>query len=230
MKDSQTPEKISETDLYEPVKAYLQAQGFEVKGEVASADVAAVRGDDLVIVELKTAFSLTLLRQGIERQRITDAVYLALPFGSGRAFRMALRGNIKLCRRLGLGLLLVRLSDGRVQPYADPEPYRPRKEPRHKVRLLKEFRARSGDPTKGGGRGKVMTAYRQDALACVVWLAANGAARGAEVAKATGVSRATALMRDNHYGWFMRMEKGVYAASEAGIAVAHNADPQDGQA
>ena len=220
------PEKVIETDLYEPVKAYLEAQGFEVKGEVASADVAAMRGEDLVIVELKTSFSLALLRQGIERQRITDAVYLAIPFGQGRAFRVALKGNVKLCRRLGLGLLLVRLKDGTVQPFADPEPYRPRKEPRHKVRLLKEFRARSGDPTKGGGRGQVMTAYRQDAVACARWLVKNGPAKGAQVARETDVARATTLMRDNHYGWFEKIEKGVYGISKEGRAAVRATRPE----
>ena len=30
------------------------------------------------------------------------------------------------------------------------------------------------------------------------------------------MKRATAMMRDNHYGWFERVEKGVYGLSPAG--------------
>ncbi len=56
---------IRETDLYPPVKAFLQAQGYEVKAEIAEADVVGVRGDEPpVIVELKTGFSLSLVHQG----------------------------------------------------------------------------------------------------------------------------------------------------------------------
>jgi hypothetical protein len=50
--------RILETELYEPVKAFLENQGYEVKAEVGSADIVACRGDDdPVIVELKTGFT-----------------------------------------------------------------------------------------------------------------------------------------------------------------------------
>ena len=95
-----------ETDLYPPVKGYLEAMGFEVKGEVASADVVAMRpGEDPVVVELKTGFSLALFHQGLERQAVTDRVYLAVPRLPGRRFQAALKSNLGLCRRLGLGLM-----------------------------------------------------------------------------------------------------------------------------
>ena len=47
-----------EQDLYAPVKALLEAQGYEVKGEVGAADVVAIRGGEApVVVELKLRFS-----------------------------------------------------------------------------------------------------------------------------------------------------------------------------
>ena len=61
-----------------------------------------------------------------------------------------------------------------------------------------------------------MTGYRQDALACAAYLAESGAEKGAIVARATGVPAATRVMRDNHYGWFEKVEKGVYALTAAG--------------
>ncbi|MBL7461756.1 DUF2161 family putative PD-(D/E)XK-type phosphodiesterase, partial [Escherichia coli] len=76
--------------------------------------------------------------------------------------------------------------------------------------------ARVGDPNDGGTRGQVMTAYRQDALRCAAHLAAHGPLQGAAVARATGVSRATRIMADNHHGWFARVARGVYALSDAG--------------
>jgi len=38
-------ERRTETSLYEPVKRYLEALGFTVKGEVCGYDLVALRGD-----------------------------------------------------------------------------------------------------------------------------------------------------------------------------------------
>jgi hypothetical protein len=103
-----------EADLYPPIKALLERQGYEVKGEVGAADVVARRGDeDPVIVELKLRFSLSLFHQAIARQAITDLVYIAVPKPKGKQARRMLKDNLSLCRRLGLGLITV-LPDGRA--------------------------------------------------------------------------------------------------------------------
>ncbi|QPM92127.1 DUF2161 domain-containing phosphodiesterase [Pseudooceanicola algae] len=212
--------KLRETDLYAPVKGFLQAQGYEVKAEVAGADVVGLRADDPapVVVELKTGMTLTLLQQGISRQGLTDFVYLAIPAMRGRK---ALAAHVSLCRRLGLGLLTVRLRDGFVTAHCDPGPFAPRKSRVRQGRLLKEFLRREGDPNIGGStRVQLMTAYRQDAQRCAAHLAVHGPCKGAVVARATGVPRATTIMRDDHYGWFKKVEKGVYALSPEGAAAA----------
>ena len=144
---------MRETDLYEPIKALLESQGYAVKAEVGPADVVAVRGDEPpVIVELKTGFSLSLLHQATERQAITDAVYVAVPAGEGGVGHKALKRNLKLCRRLGLGLVSVRPRDGHLVIHADPVPYKPRKSKRRESMLLREFARRDGD--QGGARGR----------------------------------------------------------------------------
>ena len=206
--------KPRETDLYPPVKAYLEGQGYEVKGEVGAVDVMAVRGDEEpVLVELKLGFSLALLHQGIARQAVSDAVYLAVPHGL-----KGMKENLSLCRRLGLGLMTVRLRDGYVEVLADPAPYRPRKVPARKTRLLREFARRVGDPNAGGAtRVGIVTSYRQDALRCATFLEDEGASKGAVVAKGAGVPKATRIMADDHYGWFERVEKGVYMLTPKGV-------------
>ncbi|MEX0348997.1 MAG: DUF2161 domain-containing phosphodiesterase [Paracoccaceae bacterium] len=206
-----------EQDLYAPVKALLERQGYLVKGEVGAADVVARRGDEpVVIVELKLRFSLALYHQAIARLRLTDLVYLAVPRPTGRSQRRVLRDNTAMCRRLGIGLITVR-GDGRAEVQCDPGPYAPRKSRKHADRLLREFDRLQGDPNAGGAtRHGIVTAYRQDALRCAAHLAEHGVTKGATVAQATGVASATRLMRDNHYGWFERVETGVYALTEAG--------------
>jgi hypothetical protein len=203
---------MHETTLYEPIKRFLEKQGYEVKAEVDIADVVAVRGDEsAVVVELKTGFSLSLFHQATERQTITDLVYIAVPASQGRGFRRALRKNLTLCRRLGLGLITVRLRDQLVVVHVDPAPYRPRQSKWKKARLLGEFSRRVGDPNVGGAtRRGIVTAYRQDALRCVKFLSENGASKAAFVAKGSGVNNARRIMFDNYYGWFERVGTGIY--------------------
>ncbi|MCV6594437.1 MAG: DUF2161 domain-containing phosphodiesterase [Silicimonas sp.] len=210
---------MRETELYGPIKAFLEGQGYEVKAEVASADVVACReGEEPLIVELKTAFSLALVHQGIERQKITDTVYIAAPRKTGKAFQASLKSMKSLCRRLGLGLLTVRIKDGLVEPHVDPAPYQPRRTAWRKTRLLREFAKRDGDPNTGGTRGGIITAYRQDAMRCAAHLAEAGPTKGAVVARETGVEQATRMMALNHYGWFIRVETGIYDLTPEGRA------------
>lgn len=207
-----TPDDMRETTLYQPIKRFLERQGYEVKAEVGSADVVALRGDDPpVVVELKTCFSLSLFHQATDRQALTDVVYIAVPASKGRGFSRALRRNLTLCRRLGLGLITVRMRDELVVVHADPAPYRPRQSQRKRAQLLGEFSRRAGDPNVGGAtRRGLVTAYRQDALRCVEFLSENGATKAALVANGSGVNNARRIMSDNHYGWFERVSPGVY--------------------
>ena len=207
-----------ETDLYPPVKAFLEDQGYVVKAEVGAADVVAIRGaEPPVVVELKLGFSLALFHQCVERLKVSDDVYLAVPHKAGKPFYKAVKANTTLARRLGLGLMTVRVEDGLVTVHCDPGPYAPRKNAKRKATLLREFSRRQGDPNDGGQtRAGLVTAYRQDALKCAVFLFELGASKGADVAKAANVPTATRIMRDNHYGWFEKVEKGVYGLTPAG--------------
>lgn len=211
---------MREAELYPPVKAYLEAQGYAVKGEIGACDVLAVRGDEPpVVVELKTGFTLTLIQQGIDRQGVTDDVYLAVPPFTGRAARGRQRDATNLCRRLGLGLLTVRLG---ARPFVDvlldPAAYQPRKRSVRAGRLLREFARRVGDPNAGGAATATgrMTAYRQDALRCARHLAAEGPTKASVVAGATGVPKAATLLLRDVYGWFERVERGIYALTPKG--------------
>lgn len=209
---------MKETDLYAPLKAFLERQGYVVKAEIGACDIMACRGDEPpVIVEMKTGFALTLFHQAIARQTVTDHVYIAVPRGGTKIWRRTLKDNTGLCRRLGLGLLTVRARDGFVEAHLDPAPFTPRKSPRRTARLLREFARRVGDPNTGGATRKgLVTAYRQDALKCARHLAQNGPSKGAVVAASTEVPTATRLMAQDHYGWFERVSLGIYGLTPNG--------------
>ena len=216
---------MKEADLYAPVKAYLEARGYEVKAEIGACDLMARRADEpALVVELKTTFSLALVMQGVARQSMFDDVYLAVAVPPKRGWGPRYRDILALCRRLGLGLLAVRGDS--VEAHLDPGPYRPRKAVERAGRLLREFDRRVGDPNLGGTTGvERMTAYRQDALRCLDHLARTGADRPAAIRRACGVQRAATILRDDHYGWFERVSRGVYRITPAGeAALARYAD------
>ena len=186
-----------------------------------------LKGDDEpIIIELKTGFSLTLFHQAINRQSMSDNVYVAVPRKSGKAALTALRRNKMLCRRLRLGLITVKLSDGHVVVHCEPKPFTPRKIKAKKTKLLSEFDKRHGDPNKGGMTSSgQMTSYRQGALRCAKVLHDEGACKASYVAKMAGVEKARNLMADNHYGWFEKIDRGVYGLTPMGAsALVENAE------
>lgn len=208
-----------ESDLYPALKAHFTARGLNVKGEIGAADLVAMApgGAEPVIVEMKLRFSLALYHQAVARLQLSSQVWIAVLRPEGRAGARMLAENRALCRRLGLGLITVRGRDGFVEVLAEPGAPPPRRAPRKAARLVKEFDRRLGDPNAGGAtRHGIVTGYRQDALRCAAYLAEYGAARGAAVARDTGVPMATRIMADNHYGWFARLAPGLYELSPAG--------------
>ena len=210
---SRTPE----TALYPAVKTFLEAQGFTVKGEIRGCDVVAVREEDppvLVICELKNMFSLELVLQGIDRMRTADDVWLAV--AATRKGRDRDSRAHRLCRMLGFGLLAVNPARSRVDILVEPEPYRPRANKPERKRLLREHATRRGDPTRGGStRQPIMTAYRQQALDCAAALR-DGPKKPRDLKPVA--PDAAAILQRNVYGWFERVERGVYRLTEPGEA------------
>ena len=172
-----------------------------------------------IIVEMKTGFTLSLFHQAIKRQAMTDHVYIAVPRKTGKAAMVAIRRNKMLCRRLKIGLITVRMKTGQVDVHCEPKDFTARKQPAKKAKLLKEFASRHGDPNEGGMTSVgLMTSYRQGALRCAKVLHDEGACKGSYVAKMAGFEKATNLMAANHYGWFERIEKGIYGLTREGAA------------
>lgn len=218
---------MKESDLYLPVKQYLQALNYQVKAEVKGCDIVAQHQDscsDKLIVELKLSFSLELIHQGIDRQRLSDRVYLAVPApetaAKKRNWRAKLSANIKLCRLLGLGLMTVditKCAEQSVKVLQDPAPYAPRLNLRRRKGLDKEFSARAGDPNIGGvNKLKIVTAYRQQATLLATELSRSTELSIKELKKQTNVENTAAILQKNYYGWFERVSRGVYCLSEMG--------------
>ena len=199
-----------ESSLYLPVKRFLERLGFEVKGEICGCDLVALDSGSptaVVIGELKLSFTLELLLQAVDRFPVCDEVWLAI--------RMSRRGRGREGRLLGLGLLAVTAS-GKVEVLVEPVPWRPRRDAKRRSRIVDEHRRRRGDPAAGGStRQPIMTAYRQQALACAAALA-QAPARPRDLKRC--IPDAPKILLNNVYGWFVRVERGVYTLSEGGKA------------
>ena len=208
---------IKETDLYLPVCAYLEDQGYAVKGEVKHCDVVAIRGEEPpVIVELKTRLNLELVLQAADRLSMSESVYIAFPTSSP-IWRRHWRRMRLLCRRLGIGIITLEGPTFKVKIRLDPLPYQPRGSKRRSNRLLAEFEHRVGSHNIGGStREEIMTAYRQDALRCLSVLNAGEAALR-KIRIDSGVERAATILQKNHYGWFERVRHGTYQLSPKGF-------------
>jgi hypothetical protein len=71
---------LKESDLYLPLKRFLESQNIKVKGEVQDWDALAVRGQETpVVVELKLSLNLDVVLQAVDRQALTPKVYIGIP-------------------------------------------------------------------------------------------------------------------------------------------------------
>jgi len=206
-----------ETALFNPVKDYLEKNGYAVNAEVKDCYITAVRGEDLVIIELKTSANMQLLIQATSRQRITDAVYIAVPTPRKRSQHWL--GIQRVVKQLELGLLTVSFSPAgaSVQKLFDPMPAQRRKSARKRSAIIKEIAGRQIDVNIGGSsQAKLLTAYRQSALLIAAGLELTGACSAKHLRSLGTGEKTLSILSKNHYGWFQRIERGIYELTELG--------------
>ncbi|MGE5631335.1 MAG: DUF2161 family putative PD-(D/E)XK-type phosphodiesterase [Caulobacteraceae bacterium] len=213
-----------EEDLYKPVLELLNEQGYTVRGEVGHCDVAAVKGEELVVIEMKKSLNLEVILQAALRQRMTDNVYVAVPKPGKDLFSKRWKNVCYLLKRLGLGLMLVSIKEGWsfAEVVFDPAPFDVKnsksRSAKKKSSLLKEFDGRHGDFNKGGStRKKIVTAYMEMAIHIACCLEKYGPMNAMKLKElGTDEKKTYAIVHNNHYGWFDKVSKGVYDINEDG--------------
>ena len=209
---------FNEKDLYHPIKSFFEAQGYIVKGEVKGCDMALVKGDEVVIVELKKNFNVTLLYQAIDRKKISNKVFAAIPrhiFARNKAYILDILEGLKV------GLIIVALDSPslNVEVLLFPASEKTRNN-RKSRELLAEFNGRTFDGNIGGSRStKLLTAHRERVLHIAVALEKMGPSKPAQLVKKCGCYKASGqTLRRNFYGWFINTKKGIYDLSDEGKA------------
>lgn len=206
-----------ETALYLPIKNFLETAGYIVKGEIGNCDLVGLSDGEppvVVICELKLSFNLELVLQAVDRAAACDEVWIAARVSAKGKGRESDRRFRDLCRRLGFGMLAVSDS-GLVDIIVSPVALMPRKNLRKRSRLVEEHRRRKGDPALGGStRSPIMTAYRQQALTCAAAIQ-SGLQRPKDIR--ANAPKAAQILQDNVYGWFERVDRGIYALTVLGV-------------
>ncbi|MEX2415708.1 MAG: DUF2161 family putative PD-(D/E)XK-type phosphodiesterase [Paenibacillaceae bacterium] len=216
---------MNETELYSPVKAYFESQGYEVKSEIINCDlVAMIPGEaTYTIVELKKTFNLQLIFQAIERLKLSEAVYVAIEYHPQKKLGsyFSWKDAANLCQKLNIGLIGVQFYKTK-KPAVDilcrPDLGVPRtKSTKRSQKVRIEFEQRSGDYNVGGSsRRKLITAYREKALRCVVLLSQQESMTVSELREHMKDPTIALMLQHNHYGWFERIVKGRYTLSVMG--------------
>ncbi|RIW27421.1 hypothetical protein D3H55_22990 [Bacillus salacetis] len=214
--------KILESDLYKPIQKHFAKEGYKVNGEVNDCDLTAVKGDDLIIVELKLNLTVDLLIQATKRQRLTDFVYIAIP----RPKNMRSRRWKDIChlvRRLELGLITVSAANKVPKPQfiQHPEPFDLGKSKkgstRRRNRLLAEIEGRSADYNIGGSsKTKIMTAYKESCIQIACYLKQSGPLAPKDLVMMGTGNKTQSILSKNYYNWFDRIARGIYQITEKG--------------
>lgn len=221
---SKNKKDFREEDLYKPIYEYLSEKGYMVRSEVSHCDIAAVKDDELLIVEMKKSLNLDVILQATLRQRLTDMVYIAVPKPGRDLFSKRWKNLCYLLKRLQLGLMVVSLKEDYscVEVMFVPTAFdmvKSRKQSKKKKQeLIKEFDSRYGDFNTGGSTGKkLMTAYREMAVHIACCLIKYGPLKPKVLRQlGTDEKKTTTILRNNHYGWFENISRGLYGINEKG--------------
>jgi hypothetical protein len=89
---------------------------------------------------------------------------------------------------------------------------------RKRESIIKEMKGRYGDLNVGGSRGtKLVTAYRESAVFVACCLEKFGPLTPKKLRiLGTDEKKTTSILSENHYGWFNKIDRGVYSISEQG--------------
>lgn len=218
--------EFKETDLYAPVRAFLEEEGFQVQAEVKHCDIAAVKDGQLVVVELKKAFNLKLVYQALERQSLTEQVFVAIPRPQKGQREKAWKDMLRLLKRLELGLLTVALDSPlqTVDVVLEPSDSLAWKNRKKREQVQAELENRQMDVNVGGmTRRKIITAFREKSIRLACLLEREGQISTATL-RERSMEDCVGVLSRNFDKWFQRVEKGVYTLSEKGREALENED------
>ncbi len=210
---------MTESELYPPCKTLLESMGYQVKAEIGNVDLMGIKDDYTIMVELKLNISLKLIYQAIDRQRLADKVYVALPSSVITKQKSNTKYFMNLLKRLDIGLISVTKSSANilVETFGFDLAKSMSSSKKKKEKLMKEFSLRQSNVNVGGTKQKRMTHYKEKVIQIAKYLYEFGEKSPREIILYTGIKDAPNILRKNYYMWFYPVRRGVYSLSMIGI-------------
>lgn len=211
-----------ETELYKPVQKFFADLGFKVDAEVNDCDVVATKDDIVVICELKRGFTIELVYQLVQRKKLTPYVYAVIPRPKNMR-SAAFRKKLDILRALDCGLLVVLNTTKRVDILLEPKGEDTQTNKIRRRGLEKEVSVRKVSLNLGGqSKRKIVTAHKESLIAALCYIEKYGKI---ETRKCKDNIRA--VLQRNHYNYFVKLDKGIYSATKAGLRLLDDRDYKD---
>lgn len=208
---------MKETDLFKPVRNLFLSLGYDVHGEVGAADVFGLLGDESLVVELKLAISLKLIYQAVERQKVADFVYIAVPKRIYTSHHKLNPNFLDLLKRLGVGLVTVSQDQATIELSAEKVDLKTtRRTSRIKGQMVSEHKKRETHLALGGTNQARVTAYKEKVIEIAKALYSLGEASSSLVKEYTRIEKTADILAKNYSGWFEKTENKTYRLSEKG--------------
>ncbi|MBQ6531206.1 MAG: hypothetical protein IJI39_09855 [Clostridia bacterium] len=210
---------MTEKELYSPLHDLFEKRGYKVNAEVKDCDMTAVKDDEFIIIELKRNMTVTLLAQGLRRQRTGADVFVAVPKPKNYSFNK-FRQVFSVLKKLELGLIFVSLRGEHsfAEIVFEPKPYTSTyKDYKKKKAIMREIEGRTVDTNTGGVTGtKIVTAYTEKCIKIACILDMYGELSPKQIRDFGGADNTQSILRFNSYGWFEKVRTGVYRITNEG--------------
>lgn len=201
----------SETQLYKPVQKFLTNLGYKVDAEVRDCDVVGTKDDIVVICELKRGFTIELVYQLVQRKKLTPYVYAVIPRPKNMRSKEFLK-KLDILRALDCGLMIVLNSTKAVNIVLEPRGEDTRAQKCNRKGIEKEINIRKISLNIGGQTGKkIVTAHKESVIAALCYIEKYG-----QINTRVCKDNIKYVLQKNHYGYFVRLKKGVYTFNESG--------------
>ncbi len=212
----------SETELYFPVQEFLHNLGFKVDAEVKDCDVVATKDDIVVICELKRGFTIELLYQLVQRKKMTAYVYAVIPRPKNMRSRAFLK-KLDILRALDCGLMVVLNSTKRVDIVLEPKGEDTAAKKMRRKGIEKEVVVRKTSLNLGGqNKRKIVTAHKESLIAAICYIEKYG-----QIKTRICKENIRNVVQRNHYGYFIRIDRGVYTMNDRARKVLEIKDYKD---
>lgn len=238
-----------ESDMAQPVCAYLESMGYDVRSELLDTDIVGINKADIasaqhaldvfkktkkwnrvalraVGVELKRHFNVDVIAQAARALRRFGSAVIVVPepkTNKNKINTKAVEKAEEICGALNIGLLFY-CADGNIRVVREMQ-VTPSATFYNKS-TVREFLGRSKDMNIGGTTGvKRMTSYAEATHKIVSFLAHAGVAHVRSITEATKEASAANILRKNYKKLFDFVEKdgkrnGYYCLTPAGRAAA----------